>query len=78
MPTINLSVRFSDRDIESLDRLVVANRVFYESQAQAFPAAAQMAREATRSSAIRDLLLTWERGEDARERFSRNLARPTT
>jgi hypothetical protein len=59
---VPLSVRFGEAEVETLDRLVVAVRAYYESQAQAFPPAARLANEVTRSSALRDLLLAWKHG----------------
>jgi hypothetical protein len=59
----NLSLRISEADEENLDRLVVAVRAYYSHMADTLPVAAQMARETTRSSALRDLLLAWKRGE---------------
>lgn len=59
----NLSLRISEADEENLDRLVIAVRAYYAHMANTLPIAAQMARETTRSSALRDLLLAWKRGE---------------
>lgn len=69
----NLSIRLSDKEAEDLDRLVVATRAYYERQVAIFPPAAKLAQEATRSSALRDLLLAWRRGDDIHSMFSREL-----
>lgn len=72
MPTF--SVRLSDQDVETLDRLVVAVRAYYEGLAPSFPPAAGLAREVTRSSALRDLLSAWEHG--IVHEFKRELTAP--
>lgn len=68
--TVPISVRFSTQEIETLDRLVIACRAFYEKQPAPF---SRMANEVTRSSAIRDLLLAWDHG--CCDQFSRTLAK---
>ena len=68
----NLSLRMSDDEVETLDRLVVAVRAYYESQSKTMPMLAQVAKETTRSSALRDLLLAWKHG-DANSMFSRDI-----
>lgn len=73
----NLSIRFSDEETEALDRLVIAVRAFYEGAAPDFPAAAQLARETTRSSALRDLLRAWQRRDDIPSMFSVELTKET-
>jgi hypothetical protein len=73
----NLSIRMDDRQVQTLDRLVIAVRAYYESQSKNVPAFAGIARDTTRSSALRDLLLAWEHGK-ADELFSRDITRPTT
>ena len=72
MPSI--SIRLSDDDVETIDRLVVAVRAYYEREAKAMPVLAQVARETTRSSALRDLLLAWKHG--CCEQFSRDITDP--
>lgn len=58
----HISVRMSDEEIETLDRLVDAVRAHYEDQAKTTPVFAQLAKDVTRSSALRDLLLSWKYG----------------
>jgi hypothetical protein len=72
----NLSIRLSDKEAEDLDRLVIGVRSYYESEAVVFPPAEKLARETTRSSALRDLLLAWRRGDDILKMFSRELTEP--
>jgi hypothetical protein len=72
----NLSIRFNNQEVEDLDRLVVAVRSFYEREATGFAPAAKLATETTRSSALRDLLLAWRRGDDIPAMFSRELTEP--
>lgn len=77
----NISIRISETDEQNLDALVIAVRAYYERvAAQNSPfagAASQLAREVTRSSALRDLLLAWKRGE-ANDLFSCNLTKEIT
>jgi hypothetical protein len=72
----HISARMSDDEIEILDRLVVAVRAYYEREAVNVPALgphlAKLAKETTRSSALRDLLLAWKHGK-ADEMFSRDI-----
>lgn len=72
MPT--LSVRLSDDDSKTLDRLVIAVRAYYQNQAADFPVAERLSREVTRSSALRDLLSAWEHG--ITDEFKRELTEP--
>lgn len=74
MPT--LSIRINEDDEKTLDRLVVAVRAYYEREARAMPVLAQLAKETTRSSALRDLLLAWKHGSC--DQFSRDLTKETT
>lgn len=64
----SFSIRLNEDDEARLDRLVVAVRAFYES---APPAFVRLAGETTRSSALRDLLLAWDRGDNIQAMFSR-------
>ena len=66
----SLSLRISDADEQRLDRLVIAVRAFYEAAPSPFN---RLATETCRSSVLRDLLLAWDRGENASEMFSREL-----
>jgi predicted transcriptional regulator len=66
---INLSVRLSDDDLQTLDELVEAVRCYYKRQAEQVPALRQI--ETTRSSALRDLLSSWRHGMDAPVEFTR-------
>jgi hypothetical protein len=72
----NLSIRLSDEEVEILDRLVIGVRAYYERQVVIFPPAAKLAKETTRSSALRDLLLSWEHRMNAPEVFSHELTEP--
>ena len=71
----NISVRLDDDSVETLNRLVIAVRAYYERESQTMPALAQLARETNKSSALRDLLLAWKHGK-ADEMFSRALTAP--
>jgi predicted transcriptional regulator len=71
----NLSIRFDDQLLATLDKLVIATRAYYESQANQIPAFAAIAQNTTRSSALRDLLLAWDHGK-ANELFSREITKP--
>lgn len=70
---IPISIRISPGEAETLDRLVIACRAYYERQAKTFPPAARMAQEVTRSSALRDLLLAWK--HDCCDQFSRDITK---
>jgi hypothetical protein len=72
----NLSIRLNDKDVETLDRLVIGVRAYYEREAKKMPALHQLAKETTRSSALRDLLSAWDHGMDAPKVFSRDLTAP--
>jgi hypothetical protein len=54
-----ISVRTPPEEVETLDRLVVACRAYYERQAPPFN---RLAGKVTRSSALRDLLRAWRHG----------------
>jgi hypothetical protein len=56
----NISLRINDDELETLDRLVVACRAYYNGSD--IPVVKQLARNVTRSSALRDLLLAWKHG----------------
>lgn len=71
----NLSIRITNEDEENLDALVVAVRAYYERMADVMPIAGRYAKETTRSSALRDLLLAWKRGE-ADKLFNHKLTGP--
>lgn len=58
MPVISIKVH--ERDLDTLDKLVIAVRAYYERQVPTCPPAAALARNTTRSSAIRDLLSAWD------------------
>lgn len=63
MPTTNLSIRFSDADLEVLDKLVFAARTYYEQQSETVPAFRDIAHNTNRSSALRHLLRAWNHGQ---------------
>lgn len=58
-----LTFRFSDEEIAQLDRLKDAVRTRYEQMAVTMPRFSDLARETTRSSALRDLLAAWDNGQ---------------
>lgn len=74
MPT--LSIRLSDEEAATLDRLVVAVRAYYDTASKDMPLLAQVGRETTKSSALRDLLLAWKHGK-ADELFNREITEPS-
>jgi hypothetical protein len=69
---LNLSVSLSVREIETLDQLVVATAAYR----RALPLLAAHAELATRSSALRDLLLAWKYSLNAAETFPLLVERP--
>lgn len=69
----SFSIRINQEDEERLDRLVVAVRAFYAHAPEPF---ARLAGETSRSSALRDLLLAWDRGDDIPSMFSHELTAP--
>jgi hypothetical protein len=71
---VDLHIRIDQEDLDRLDRLVVAFRAYYERQPM--PAAKRLAKETTRSSALRDLLLAWEHGIVGE--ISTDLTKPTS
>lgn len=54
--------RLSDDELAQLDRLTDAVRARYEHIALTIPRFAAVAADTTRSSALRDLLAAWDRG----------------
>ena len=67
----NISVRMSEGEVEDLDEFVEAVRAYYERGAGDVAVLGRIARETSRSSAIRDLLLSWKQGR-TREMFPRD------
>jgi hypothetical protein len=67
----NLSIRLTDTELAELDQLVAATRRYYQDKAITNPGCARIADACTRSSAIRDLLNAWRRGQ-ANELFIAN------
>ena len=67
MPTV--SVRLSEKEIGILDQLVEAVDAYYEKQGEKVPALRTI--QTNRSSALRDLLSSWDHGMNAPESFPR-------
>lgn len=71
MRNIIISMSMSDEEVECLNELVEAVRAYYERGAGDVAVLGRIARETNRSSAIRDLLLSWKQGR-TREMFPRD------
>lgn len=55
--------RLSDDELAMLDRLKASVKASYEHTAQTMPIFKDLARDTTRSSALRALLAAWDHGE---------------
>lgn len=62
MPSESFHLRLGEEEFAQLDRLTDAVRARYEHIALTIPRFAAVAADTTRSSALRDLLAAWDRG----------------